>query len=445
MMRNLINKLLLALLALSMLSLDACRKGNNGPSWDVDVLAPILKTSLGVKNLVPDSLIQTNPDSSLTIVFDNTIFRLSLDTLVSLPDTSIKERFDLPFGSFYLQPGQGIPTLNNLTNETKYNLKTVELTEARIRSGFVSFELSSSIPEMTVVSYSMPGFIKQGVPFSVSTQVPAGSISNPATAYVKFNLTGYDVDLKGTFGNDFNTILANISVIIDVAAPDSVPITAGDFFEIKYNLEDIITDYAKGYFGQYNISINQQIDTLDFFNNVTSGFLDLESIDMQLSIENGFGMDAQIVIDTLNAINSSTGTDVLLNHAFIGTSINLTRASQVPSPGYRFTYSKYDLNINSTNSNVAEFIENFPDLLGHSYDIAINPWGNNSNGNDFFYFESDFKVSLKLQLPVSFSANALTIQDTVLFSAAPSENGTENNIVGGFLHLDVNNGFPYEA
>ena len=444
-MKILINKLLLLFLILSMLSLNACRKGNNGPSWDVDVLAPILKTTLGIENLIPDSLIQTNPDSSLTIVFDNTIFRLSLDTLVTLPDTTVKERFDLPFGSFYLQPGQGIPTLNNITNETKYNLKTVELVEAKIRSGFVSFEIASSIGEMTVVNFTMPGFIKQSVPFSVSTQVAAGSISNPATAYLKYNLTGYNVDLRGAQGIDFNTILANLSVIIDVAAPDSVLVSTGDYFEIKYNLEDIITDYAKGYFGQYNISMNQQIDTMDFFKNITSGFFDMESITMQLSIENGFGMDAQIVIDTLNSINSSTGTNVLLNHAFIGTSINLTRASQIPSPGYRFTYSKYDLNVSSSNSNVAEFIENLPDLLGHSYDITINPWGNNSNGNDFLYYESDFKVNLNLELPVSFSANALTIEDTVLFAASPSENGAESNINGGFLRLYVDNGFPYEA
>ena len=444
-MKSLINRLLLLFLLLSMLSLAACRKGSNGPSWDVDVLAPILKTSMGIKNLVPDSLIQTNPDSSLTIVFDNTILRLSLDTLVTLPDTTIKERFDVPFGSFYLMPGQGIPTLENITSENKYNLKTVELVEAKIRSGIVSFEISSSIPEVTAVTYTMPGFIKQSVPFSVFTLVPAGSQSNPATAYLAFNLTGYNVDLRGAQGTDFNTILANLQVVIDPAAPDSVPIITGDFFEIKYNLEDIITDYARGYFGQYDISVNQQIDTLDFFKNVTSGFFDMESITMQLSIENGFGMDAQIVIDTLKAINSSTGTDVFLNHAFIGSSINLTRASQIPSPGYRFTYSKYDLNISSSNSNIEAFIENIPDMFGHSYNIAINPWGNNSNGNDFLYYESDMKVSLNLQLPVSFSANALTIEDTVLFEASASDNGAESNINGGFLRLYVDNGFPYEA
>ncbi len=55
---------------------------------------------------------------------------------------------------------------------------------------------------------------------------------------------------------------------------------------------------------------------------------------MDMKIENGFGIDAQLRIDTLQSINTITGGATALNHPLIGNAINLTRALDLASPGY---------------------------------------------------------------------------------------------------------------
>ena len=40
-----------------------CRRDVEKANWDVDALAPLIKTSLNLEDLLPDSILQTNPES----------------------------------------------------------------------------------------------------------------------------------------------------------------------------------------------------------------------------------------------------------------------------------------------------------------------------------------------------------------------------------------------
>ena len=46
----------------------SCRKDFERPNWDVYLLAPLIKTTLTLEDLLPDSIIQTNPDTSIKLV-----------------------------------------------------------------------------------------------------------------------------------------------------------------------------------------------------------------------------------------------------------------------------------------------------------------------------------------------------------------------------------------
>jgi len=420
----------------------SCKK-DGGPSWDVDILAPVCHTQLGLNNLVADSLIQENADSSIKIVYSGTVYRVSLDTLVNIPDTTLTEQFYWPLGSIYMQPGNEIPFAGSL-DETKYNLKTVELTKADIRSGDLIFKLKSTLQEGVQVLYQMPLATNNGTPFSISTFVPAGTKANPSSVSITYDLAGYELDLRGTQGIDFNTMVASFSAHIDPNAQDSLEISTGDYFEIKYEFSQIITAYAQGYFGQHFIEPGIQSDTLALFQKIAGGTFDIESINMSLQVENGFGVDAKIVIDTIMGTNTGTGTSVLFDHPTIGSSINLTRAMNHPSLGYPFSYSQNTIVMDGLNSNAEAFIENLPHILDHGFRIIVNPMGNNSNGNDFLYYESDLKINLDLEHPASFGMDNLTFADTVDFDMG-LEPGEENQQVTGNLVVYAYNGFPIEA
>jgi hypothetical protein len=100
--------------------------------------------------------------------------------------------------------------------------------------------------------------------------------------------------------------------------------------------------------------------------------------------------------------------------------------------------------MNGGNSNAEQFIENLPHLLDHAFRIIINPFGNNSNGHDFLYYDSDLKINLELEHPASFGMNNLTFADTVDFDMSINED-QENQEISGNLLIYAYNGFPVEA
>lgn len=78
---------LLYLTVFSIILLSSCRPNFDEASWAVDATAPIATSSMSLGDLLSDSIIQTNPDSSLTMVFSNNIYTFNVDSLVSFRDT----------------------------------------------------------------------------------------------------------------------------------------------------------------------------------------------------------------------------------------------------------------------------------------------------------------------------------------------------------------------
>ena len=66
------------------------------PSWETSMLVPIVKTNLNIANIVGDTLIQTNADSSLQLVYESTLYSLIPgDGAFEIPDTIIKGTYNL--------------------------------------------------------------------------------------------------------------------------------------------------------------------------------------------------------------------------------------------------------------------------------------------------------------------------------------------------------------
>ncbi|MBL4656997.1 MAG: hypothetical protein JKX73_03290, partial [Flavobacteriales bacterium] len=342
--------------------------------------------------------------------------------------------------SIKLGPGEAIPTLGSGSQETKYDLNDVELKQIKIRSGSLTFELQNSVDEVVDLTYTMPVAIKAGLPFTITKSIPANS-----TVTDTFDLSGYTIDMRGVNFNDYNTIIAQFAAFISPLATDSAVINAGENFKIKYSFRDMKTKFAAGYFGSYEIS-DSYTDTIDLFSNIPMGALDIDSIGLKMKVENGFGIDAQLRIDMLKSINSNTGSSAELTHSVIGNSINVTRALNAATSQTPFTYSVYDLNINTSNSNVDVLIETLPDQFQYAFVLKINPFGNNSGGNDFLYYNSDLRINVDLEVPVRFSASGLTLMDTLSFDLGTDPDSEhETTITGGFFRIFANNGFPFDA
>src|ERR1039458_5993567 len=78
----------------SVIYLFSCRRQN--PSWDVNVLAPLVKSTLTINNIIPDSNIHQNSDNSLEIVYNNSLYSFSADKLFKIPDTTLTNFYPYP-------------------------------------------------------------------------------------------------------------------------------------------------------------------------------------------------------------------------------------------------------------------------------------------------------------------------------------------------------------
>ena len=70
-------------------TLFSCKHELEKPSWDVNLLAPLIKSTLSIENIVGDSSVQVNPDSTISIVYRTNLYQFSLDSLIAIPDTNI--------------------------------------------------------------------------------------------------------------------------------------------------------------------------------------------------------------------------------------------------------------------------------------------------------------------------------------------------------------------
>src|SRR5690606_11329316 len=118
-----------------------CRKDPKGPRWDVDILAPLVTTSLTIRNLVADSLLVTDPDGNVTLLYSSQLFAVDLDTLLQAPDTSFRNELGFP-ATLNIPAGL---TLLNENDVSRFDLGDIALRHLRLREGTLDVDVTNMI------------------------------------------------------------------------------------------------------------------------------------------------------------------------------------------------------------------------------------------------------------------------------------------------------------
>jgi hypothetical protein len=422
------NTLLLIFTATALLS---CKKEKT--SWTTDWNAPLVHGQLSLNDLVPSDYTTTNSDSYMSIVYNETAIGISLDTLVKLPDTSITNKTALAFPVVTINPGF---TWSDAYDQL-YDLGNIEIKKVICKGGTVTFTLRSPWPGKTKMTMDFPKIILNGTPFLKSYYLEGGSFANPTVEVDAIDMSGYLMDLTGVSGNLFNT-LSGTFILESNETSLTYDVTNQDSVEYEVAFTDVQVDYAQGYFGTHTIADTTGFN-LPFMDNILSGSIDIDSIDMTLNLRNGFNLLAQAKITMVKGINSKTGSTVDLSFPDLGNSLNINPAT---GEFYNWQYSEYPIIINNSNSNIAEFIENLSDSVLIGYELAVNPFGNITGGNDEIFPGSTFDLNIDGEFPVDFGANALTLTDTFNFSYNGNSTFTGENAT---ITLSYDNGFPMSA
>jgi hypothetical protein len=420
--------------ALILVLLTSCRK-DKSPNWDVDLFTPLIKTSLTIDDLIPDSLLQVNPDHTVTLVYKNPIYNFDLDSIVNVPDT-ISSTYYPAFPGIVINPGQ---TIFNQTKQETFDFNGAEVTRLDLHSGFITVDFVNTVHEKVIISYKILSATKNGQCFEINETIPAAT-TQPYHYLKSFDVSGYSMDMTGQSHLASNHLVTASSATLSPEA-NAVTLTSQDVFNMYVMFQGVSLDYARGYFASQNFEFGPESTAIKLFSNIQSGTIDFESIKMFLYIKNGFGVDARVKFKELTAVNTNTGNEVSLNSTIIGQTINIGRAIETWDPASPVIPTQYSFDLGS--SNILDLIENLPDQMRYSLEVSTNPMGNVSAGNDFVYRDHYLETYLDMEIPLSFKTNDLCLSDTVDFSLGDPAN--VNSINGGELVLLADNGFPFDA
>lgn len=408
----------------------SCKKDT---SWNSKWVVPLVNDTLDISKFVNDS---TLDGSGTNYVMDltRTLYELNLEDLVAIPDTSIDRTTALNSTGFNVAPGF---TFYNSVEEHELLLGDVELKKISLSEGKLSFKLENPIETGVYITFELPGVSQYSIPFSQTYFIGAGTLQNPSSINETIDLSGYDLDLQGEFGNSFNILQSRVKIKSD---PNGVPVTVNnqDSFRIVANFSDIHINYARGYFGQQSV-----IDTTSFentvLNNVLSGAIDLQNTSVKLMIENGIKIDGIGNIHFIQNTNKQGNTVALTGGNHSG-SFNINQ----PMGSYNSLQpSIRELLYNSGNSNIESFIENLGIHNEVAYEIQVNPWGNTSGGWNEVYPQSKLKLAIEAQMPLDLQLDNLKICDT--FDLVVNQNHDATHVDNGKIVLELDNAFPFSG
>ncbi len=414
----------------------ACRKPTSA-SWDVDVVFPVIKSSLNIRNFIGDSIFKADNTGLLSLNVTREITAIKLDSLLNLPDTSIVNSFTVPspFG-ITLTPGQALTFFP--TTELNFNIPNgVALKRVDVRSGLLKVKFTNDLSQPLDLLYIIPSAIKNGQPLTLAVIVPP-TLPNKDTLFKTYDLSGYSMNMRGLSGNVYNTIVQAYTVSLSPGA-SSVHANYAQGATAHLTYSKIVPDYVEGYFGQQTIDLPLDTARFDIFNNFQAANFLLNSATLNFKILNEFGAEFTSSFSNIKSVNTINNTVVQLTNGLLS-NININRATKA---GYTIYPSIKTISITTDNSNIVPFLSNLPNKLTYQGKINVNPLGNLSGYNDFAFYNTGIKVAADINIPLRFNASyfKLISSSTVDFANVKQ---LEHVNSGNFI-ISALNSYPFRA
>lgn len=322
-----------------------------------------------------------------------------------------------------------------------YDFGGAELTDLGIESGTLFMEVKSNVDEVVYVTYEAPGMIdpSKAAPFDTviqSFRVPAAS-SGGKTRDTSIDLSGYNVILRGKSGEGWlekNAFHNRLKAKINYTGVKK-KISKDDSITLKIELRDIKPSFVKGYMGQDTFKVGPETQEFVAFQNL-NGLLDIEDVSVSLNIDNSAGIDAEL--DIPSVVSQGKTSDVALTSSLLKQPISVDMASDINTPWTSTTL------FNAGNSNVDQFIENFPLSFLYNLEVRTNPGGNNNNWEDFIASTSELKASVNIDIPMKLNPTNVVLRDTLSMELGQLASNLESTD-GLLLNLVVDNGYPYSV
>ena len=346
--------------------------------------------------------------------------------------------FNLAISDVKVQSAEAIfPAQDVIDNRDTVGLQGldgIELTKALLSDGFVEVNVRSTIPTELDMNYSIPSATTEGgETFNFNTVADAAPIGGSISYDSSFYFDGYWFDLTGEDGSLTNTFYNWITGSIE-PTPAPIPLSLDDTLVIELAVKGMKASYIEGYVGNQVYAVGPEIQELKLPDALKEGGLTFEDVKMTIVFENSLGVPASIDISELTGINSLTSETASLSPLPNAFEIKAaTKKNNVITP----SISRFSI------ENAVNIFNIHPDQISYALDVQLNPDGNNPQFSNFAYIDSEIKVSIEIEIPLSVNAEEFVLSDTIDFLEEGITNPEE--IKEGILSFIVYNGFPVDV
>ena len=422
-----------ACLVVTVSLLSSCKK-DEPTTWESNWVAPLAHGRLTLSDLTADNGYTDNA-GVYHLYFEKIISGFGTSDLTQIPDTNISQKFVVPItGSPFQIPGNTAI----ITQNQNYSVETngTGLRMVKVKSGQMIVHVKSYVnaylhPSFTLYNVSEVYGNNTDIDFALTP----GSASAPTEGYYTIDMSNKYVVLSGTSGFDYNKLSTHLEIKTEQnTTADQNTIYGQDSVRFELLMSDIVIDYAKGYFGNDTYSFNETFNLAESAN-MPTGLLELDQASFGFHVTHKMGFDGKLKIDNVMGLNTYMNTGVQLTGGNLYNPFFITRSID---NGGTPSVSNYDINLNEGNSNITSFMGSLPYSVLFTGSLQLNPFGNVSDGNDFFYSDQLTEAKLVVDVPLRLAASDLTLRDTLNVEV------TTDAVRVSSLTLDIQNAFPME-
>jgi len=409
----------------------SCQKKRPEPSWDVEILSPLLLDTVLITDVISDTLITVNPDHSISFIFDEKLYEVNVDSLVQLPDTIFNWSFKVPIDVTIPPDGSIIENFDWPLDFESMGLSDVKMESALIRSGKLRFEVLNELNKDILCEFGINSAVKNETDtFLVTRMVSTGQLTME-----EFDISEYMLNLIGLEDSAYNSLNYYIGLFND---SEPLLVEPTDSLVVNIRFVDIVIDYAKGYFGQNSFSFGPEEYPITFFENLNLEGFSIEEADVNLIIENNYGIEANYKVLDLTASNSITGESATLEGSMVDSNLFIDRGIEsFPGSGiiepsiHSFDFSE---------SNFDELFSVLPNTISYTIDIESNINEDSTNLNNFFYYDYPISVFVEAEINQGVRIDDMFVNSTTNWNS----NGVKlDKVKDGHLILSFLNGFPF--
>lgn len=334
--------------------------------------------------------------------------------------------------------------LANDTADTEIKSGSAELTSVKVKSGSIYLNATSTIEDQISLDYSVPGAKKNGSPFSIIENVPPALSGSTSSKNSSVDITDYIIDLTGRpgYSNIYNTFYTILVGKID-SSGNLINLSLQDSVLIQTGIDALTANEGYGYLGK-DTSLANETNEVSLFGNLQNSTIDLEEVKLKLAFVNRIGAPIDIQINQLLSSSSSTtqginaGNSTDLIWTGLGT-VNTIPPATLSSSNTPIA-SSLELDLDKSNSNLDELVENNPNFFKTSVTSYLNGATAAPDYNQFIFSEYGIDTYLNLEIPMHFSASDIHISDSMTFDYFSLDK--DGQLQQGTLKLISKNHFP---